>query len=115
MLLRRIGGGPPHTGMDNGCGGALDNDNMEDKMTVQEVEGVIDECQGQPSGRGNGGQQQWDGVCHRHHLRLHLQLHNNGIWMGGTGESVVAFIVNTYKSGVTCFTSCIYIITSPLL
>ncbi len=39
MLLRRIGRGPPQSGMDNGIGEASNDDEMEDDNDGQEVEG----------------------------------------------------------------------------
>jgi hypothetical protein len=83
MLLRRIGGGPLQTGTENGGGGALDGDDVDNDYNGSRGGGLssINNKDGQVGGvrrfNDNGMRQS----CH--HRCLHLS--DNVIWMGEGG------------------------------
>jgi hypothetical protein len=58
-----------------GGGGALDDDSVDEYDHWWGVEGrraIIDQQQGQPDRRGDGGQRRWYGARHRYLLRPRL-------------------------------------------
>jgi hypothetical protein len=111
-LRRRIGGGPPQTVAGNGGGGRQTMRTRKTMMTGQEVEGRHRWTTRTAEWEGRRGRRRRDGARHRRRHRLRLRLCYDGVWTGGgQGVLVVAFIVNTYQSGVKCFLRHAFIFT----
>jgi hypothetical protein len=107
MLLRRIGRGALQIGMDDGSGGALDGDDVEEDddgprggvpSSINDEDGQVREAVGMDDG----------GMGRASASASNPPSTTTSSRQGGQGELDIAFTVNTYQSGVTCFMSCTY-------